>query len=129
MAKMGAPKKKLENLEFNGWDMLEKMAPFYICEDIAETLKISSDSLTLRIKERYGLTFPEYKTKSLSKVRGSILAKQYELAIGGNVTLLIWLGKQYCNQTDKVEETTKSEVKQEIAYVCSFGGTDVEAKP
>lgn len=38
----------------------------------------------------------------------SLRRKQYEMAAGGNPTMLIWLGKQYLNQTDKneIDQTT-----------------------
>jgi hypothetical protein len=35
---------------------------------------------------------------------------QYDTAIGGNATLLIWLGKQELDQTDKMTQTITDEV-------------------
>jgi hypothetical protein len=32
---------------------------------------------------------------------GSLMQRQYEVAMSGNPTMLIWLGKQYLNQSDK----------------------------
>ena len=40
--------------------------------------------------------------------RSSLKRKQYEMALNGNVTMLIWLGKQYLEQTDKVEQRTEN---------------------
>lgn len=37
----------------------------------------------------------------------SLRRKQYEIAQAGNVTMLIWLGKQMLGQKDKVETTEK----------------------
>ena len=34
---------------------------------------------------------------------GSLMQRQYEVAMTGNPTMLIWLGKQYLNQHDKLE--------------------------
>ena len=34
---------------------------------------------------------------------GSLRRKQYEVAMGGNCSMLIWLGKQHLDQTDKQE--------------------------
>jgi len=31
--------------------------------------------------------------------------KQVEVALAGNTTMLIWLGKQYLDQSDKVDNT------------------------
>ena len=36
----------------------------------------------------------------------SLRRKQYELAMAGNATMLIFLGKQYLGQSDKREVTT-----------------------
>jgi hypothetical protein len=36
--------------------------------------------------------------------RTSLLRKQFEVAMAGNVGMLIWLGKQHLGQTDKVEQ-------------------------
>ena len=36
----------------------------------------------------------------------SLKRKQFEVAMSGHVTMLIWLGKQYLGQTDKIEERT-----------------------
>jgi hypothetical protein len=37
--------------------------------------------------------------------RMSLKRKQYEVAMNGHVTMLIWLGKQYLDQKDKVEHS------------------------
>ena len=34
---------------------------------------------------------------------GSLMQRQFEVAMIGNPTMLIWLGKQYLNQSDKAE--------------------------
>lgn len=46
----------------------------------------------------------------------NLFAKQYEIAMEGNVTLLIWLGKQYLGQTDKIdnEDNKPSEINVNI---------------
>jgi len=51
------------------------------------------------------------KDLKLAEARRSIeiRRKQLALAMGGDVRMLIWLGKQYLGQSDKVE--TRSEVE------------------
>lgn len=39
----------------------------------------------------------------------SLRATQVRIALGGNVTMLIWLGKQYLEQTDKINQSGLSE--------------------
>ena len=53
-----------------------------------------------RVKEKYGICFTEYS--ALKRCQGDSLlhAKQYEKAMSGDNTLLIWLGKVRLNQTE-----------------------------
>lgn len=71
-------------------------------EEIAADLEMSSDTLYRRCKEDHDMTFAEYF--ALKRKRGftSLRAKQYEKAMAGDGTMLIWLGKQYLEQTEKV---------------------------
>ena len=39
----------------------------------------------------------------------SLRRKQYEVATGGNATMLIWLGKQFLGQKDQVEHSGEIE--------------------
>lgn len=44
----------------------------------------------------------------------SLRRKQYEVAMHGNVSMLIWLGKQYLGQVEKVEQFGEVTVKEAI---------------
>ena len=70
-------------------------------KDSAEIMEVSEDTIERRIKKEYDMTFTEYKTQKMAYMRMKILQKQYEVAMRGNVSMLIWLGKQNCNQVDK----------------------------
>ncbi len=46
-----------------------------------------------------------YKTEldnGRNHARRMLRSKQYDLAMAGNVTMLIWLGKQYLGQSEKI---------------------------
>lgn len=45
----------------------------------------------------------------------SLKRKQYEKAMAGNPTMLIWLGKQYLGQRDKMEHS--GEIDSKISHV------------
>ena len=60
--------------------------------EIAEWFIIKEDTL------RYN--FAEYLTKGRAGMKRRLRAVQLSTALGGNATLLIWLGKQYLGQTD-----------------------------
>lgn len=63
--------------------------------EIATILDCHQDTLTNR--------FSEFLRKGREKMRMSLRRMQYKAASEGNVTMLIWLGKQYLKQHDKIE--------------------------
>lgn len=114
---MARPRKELEDIEFNGWDQLDALIVWSNEEYCAERLGISSDSLARRIKERTGLSFAEYKQQKKEPMRINLLKKQYDTAISGNVSMLIWLGKNELGQKDKLEtESVNLNKNIELSY-------------
>lgn len=59
----------------------------------------------------YGLTYSEVYKKYAEVGNVSLRRAQLKKALEGNTTMLIWLGKQYLNQTDKVENTNTHEIE------------------
>lgn len=100
---MGRPKSEFL------WDVFEKVCamPIYKSQDeIAERMGVSKDTIERRIKERFGddaPTFAAFIEQQQSAFRESILGAQHTTAKKGNPALLIWLGKQYLGQKDKME--------------------------
>ncbi len=102
---MARPKKLLEDIEANGWDVLEGLAVWATEEYCAEKLQVSVDTLSRRIKEEYNCSFAEYRSKRMAPLKANLLKKQYDVAMSGNVSMLIWLGKNLLGQSDKQETT------------------------
>lgn len=101
---MARPKKELEDITLDGWEVLDSLIIWSAhSEYIAEQLGVSEDTLSRRIKEKHGITFAEYRDKMKEKIRINIFKKQYDVAMAGNPTLLIWLGKNELGQSDKTE--------------------------
>jgi hypothetical protein len=102
----------VEKKEFE-WDAFVRLCGFpkiITQEDIAEVLGVSVDTCDRRIKERYpNLTFAEFRKKCSGRFRHSLIAKQMELAMRGNVNVLLHLGKYYLGQNDKNIETETDE--------------------
>lgn len=69
--------------------------------EIAYILKIDESQL----RRAYA---PEYEA-GISKLKESLRRTQIELAKAGNVSMLVWLGKQYLGQTDKLSVPEKLE--------------------
>ena len=97
---MARPKKSLDEIKFSGWDKLDEMIVWGTEDYCAEKLGMDHDTHATRIKERFGLSFSEYKNKRMEGIRYSLRKKQFDVAMQGNVSMLIWLGKQMLGQRD-----------------------------
>ena len=67
--------------------------------EISACAKVSIDTL----ERRCMTTIKEGQAEGKQSLRHH----QFQVATAGNPTMLIWLGKQYLEQTDKVENTGK----------------------
>ncbi len=72
-------------------------------EEIADGLDISLSTLERRRKDTPEIDEALKKGRTLG--RRSLRRLQYKAAKSGNITMLIWLGKQYLGQSDKAEIT------------------------
>lgn len=71
--------------------------------EICQVLGMSDTTLNRRLKERGYENFADCYKRHNGEGRMSLRRMQWEAAEGGNATLLIWLGKQYLGQNDKVQ--------------------------
>ena len=82
---------------------VERLAELFCTdEELAHGLGISVDTLARR---KSSPKFAELLAKGKAKGKTSLRRKQYHVALGGNVTMLIWLGKQHLGQVDRQEVT------------------------
>lgn len=95
---MGRPKANID------WAKVDKYLQAQ-CDGvgIAGLLGIDVQTLYRRCQEDNNIGFAEYS--AIKKAEGVELlkAKQYQTAMEGNVTMQVWLGKQYAGQKDKNE--------------------------
>ena len=70
-------------------------------EEISSILNIDYDTLNRRLKEEKHGGFTDYYKKMSAEGKKSLRRVQYDQAIDGNTTMMVWLGKQYLDQTDK----------------------------
>src|SRR6266849_8150183 len=88
--KRGRPRKHVD------LEMVERLASIQCTHaEIASALKLSVDTLT---RDRY---FAEVYKRGAESGRKSLRRMQFESALKGNGTMLIWLGKQYLGQSDE----------------------------
>ena len=99
----GRPAKTLTR---DGWNLVSTLSQFMATdEEIAVALsddyeQISVDVLTNALN---GDTFAEQKLKGKCRGKTSLRSWQFASAKNGNVTMQIFLGKNYLGQSDKAE--------------------------
>lgn len=100
------------------WSQVEKLAALHCTgEEIAEFLGISYDTLERACKREMQMKLADYLAQKKSIGRTSLRRAQYTKAVNeGNTTMLIWLGKQWLGQTDKIEHSGDDEKPIKLAY-------------
>lgn len=70
--------------------------------EIAAAAQCSEDTIERACVRDKGMSFAEYRDLKKSRGLMSLRRKQFQLALEGDRVMLIWLGKQYLNQTEPV---------------------------
>lgn len=70
--------------------------------EIAARLGVSTRTLDRRLQSK---EYRDLIPKAHAELRLSLRTKQVQIALAGNVTMLIWLGKQLLGQQDKLEHS------------------------
>ena len=96
MAKMGRPQKEINKEQF---EELCKMQ--CTLDEIAGFFKCSPDTIQNWCKKEYEDIYSVVYKKYAQDGRISLRRAQLKSALGGNVTMQIWLGRQLLGQTDK----------------------------
>lgn len=75
--------------------------------EMAAVLDVSIDTLERRYRK--------HMEKGRQMRNASVRRKQYEMAMNGNATMLVWLGKQFLGQKDKMEHS--GEIDSKVSHV------------
>ena len=93
---MARPIKKVDT------QAVQKLAQMHCTyEEIAEFCNVSTKTL------QRSYVHLIKKGREMGKI--SLRRAQFEKALGGNVAMQIWLGKQHLDQKDKIEQTSYNE--------------------
>ena len=94
----GRPKRVLNDA---GKKQIEELARIFCTDiEIASVMGVSIDTL----QSNDNLTaFTECKEKGKEQGKESLRRQQYQLAMKGHYGMLVWLGKQYLGQREKIE--------------------------
>lgn len=88
------------------WEIVDKLCAMQCTlREISAWFDCSEDTIERACKREKKIGFAEYFKQKREKGRISLRRKQHEVAMTGNVTMLIFLGKQYLGQADKLETT------------------------
>lgn len=106
---MARPRKPID------WNAIEELcAQQCTQEEIAAELDISVDTLERACRRDKRVTFAEFFQQKRMRGFVSLRRRQFLVANGGNPTMLIWLGKQHLNQSDKIVNTHKTDRLDEV---------------
>lgn len=91
-------------------------------KEICQTLDVSDKTLSAWVKRTYGKkyfseVFEQKRKRGFYRLRSA----QYALALSGNTTMQIWLGRNWLGQTDKiVTSDTEEDIQEKIEDTDSF---------
>lgn len=105
-AKMGRPRKEISRVAFIKLCKIQSTE-----EEIASAFECDVDTITRWCKRTFGHTFAEVFSRYKGQGNISLRRKQNQVALSGNVKMLIWLGKNRLNQTDKQDVNLSGAVK------------------
>ena len=81
-----------------GLETIEKLASVFCTdEEIASFMGVTVETL---LNNKNKSSFLEYIKRGLERGKATLRRKQFELAMKGNCTMLIWLGRNYLNQSE-----------------------------
>lgn len=78
-------------------------------DEIAGFFNCSSDTIERWCKTHYEMEFRKIFSIKSASGKISIRRRQFEMAMEGNVTMLVWLGKQLLGQRDQVQSKIEIE--------------------
>tara|TARA_R110002110_G_scaffold86172_3_gene224934 strand:- start:440 stop:784 length:345 start_codon:yes stop_codon:yes gene_type:complete len=88
------------------WEQVDKMCGIHCTgEEQSGILGVDYDTLNAACKREKKMGFSDYFRQKSSSGRMSLRRRQYSLAMDGNPTMLVWLGKNWLGQADKSEVT------------------------
>ncbi len=94
--KVGRPEK------FIDWSQVQKLCGIQCTEDeISQFTGVSVDVLHRACKRVHGMNFADFFKQNRGQGKVSLRRYQWQAAQKGNPTMLIWLGKQFLQQSDK----------------------------
>lgn len=84
------------------WDKVATLAAIYCpAEEICAVMDFTQDTLNRACKRKFKKTYAEWSAEKRGTGRAALRNMQMAAAKKGNITMMIWLGKQLLGQSDK----------------------------
>ena len=107
MAKRGPKRIEID------WKEFDKLALMQCTlNEVAAWFECSPDTIENRVKEEHGVKFSDYYAEKRNRGKIALRRAQWQAATSGNTSMMIFLGKQYLEQSDKVEQKLSGQVDQ-----------------
>ena len=104
--KVGRPPKEFDQKNFESLCQIQCTE-----EEICQFFSCSEKTLNKWCREKYGANFSQVFREKRGVGKISLRRAQYQAAINGNASLLIWLGKQYLGQSESAGTEEKKEIE------------------
>lgn len=91
------------NISVNWKDFDKLLSMQCTLREVASFFECSEDTIENIVKKEKLCTFSEYSREKKANGKRQLRKRQMDIAMQGNTTMLIWLGKQYLDQKDKNE--------------------------
>lgn len=117
---MARPRKEIDQKSFENLCGLQCTK-----EEICSFFEVTDKTLEAWCKRTYKAGFSEIFKRKRGKGKISLRRSQFRLA-EKNATMAIWLGKQYLDQADKIEQTKRFDTSQFEQIVNAAGGVDTD---
>lgn len=97
---------------------LERLAEYQCtAQEMAAWFHCSVDTIERRVKEHYGMSFAEFFDAYKGKGKVSLRRKQHQVAMSGDVKMLIHLGKHRLDQVEHQKiESMNTNKNVELSY-------------
>jgi hypothetical protein len=96
----GRPKTEID------WEYVEKLARSHCTgTQIAANIGVHHETLYDRVEAKYGKPYSQFSQEMKQNGISLIKEKQFDKAISGDNMMLIWVGKNFCEQSDNAKTT------------------------
>lgn len=93
------------------WDDFDKLCTMQCSlDEIASWFNCSIDTIERAVRREKKCYFAEYFNAKRGRGRIALRRKQYEIALSGDIRMLIWLGKQFLGQSERNDIRVEAEI-------------------